>query len=82
MKIFTGEELSKYDGGNGIAYIAYRGKVYDVSGSYPWRKGIHHARHRCACDLTKALELAPHGVDLWLQKFPVVGELVGQEDFT
>lgn len=74
MRIFTEEELKKYDGRDGLAYIAYRGKVYDVSASYHWRKGIHHATHRAGCDLTEALEQAPHGIDL-LEKFPIVGRL-------
>ncbi|NWF77173.1 MAG: cytochrome B5 [Chloroflexi bacterium] len=75
MRTFTEKELKKYDGRNGIAYIAYRGKVYDVSASYHWRKGIHQAMHRAGCDLTEALEQAPHDPDL-LEKFPIVGELV------
>jgi predicted heme/steroid binding protein len=74
MRIFAEEELKKYDGKNGLAYIAYRGKVYDVSKSYHWRKGMHHATHRAGCDLTGALEQAPHDPDL-LNKFPIVGEL-------
>ena len=32
METFSLEELKKYDGTNGISYIAYRGKVYDVTG--------------------------------------------------
>jgi len=75
MRKFTEKELKKYDGRNGIAYIAYRGKVYDVSSSYHWRKGIHHSMHRAGCDLTEALKQAPHTADL-LKKFPIVGELV------
>lgn len=75
MRVFTEDKLKKYDGKNGIAYIAYRGKVYDVSASYHWRKGIHHAAHRAGCDLTGALEQAPHGPAL-LKKFPIVGKLV------
>lgn len=75
VRIFTKEELRKYDGSNGITYIAFNGKVYDVSGSYHWRKGIHHVRHHAGCDLTAALEQAPHAADM-LERFPVVGELV------
>jgi len=76
MKIFTKEELRKYDGRNGVVYIAYNGKVFDVSDSYHWRTGIHHAMHPCGCDLTEALEkAAPHSISL-LEKFPIVGELV------
>ena len=75
MRIFTEEELKKYDSSNGVAYIAYHGKVYDVSASYHWRKGIHQVTHRAGYDLTEALEQAPHGLDL-LEKFAIVGELV------
>lgn len=75
MKAFTKEELSKYDGSNGIVYIACYGKVYDVSASYQWRKGVHQVTHRAGCDLTDALEWAPHDLSL-LERFPVVGELV------
>lgn len=35
MKKFTREELAQYDGKNGNpAYVAYKGKVYDVSVSF------------------------------------------------
>jgi len=75
MKAFTREELRKYDGSNGIAYVACYGKVYDVSDSYHWRNGVHHVSHHAGADLTDALELAPHGFSL-LEKFPIIGELV------
>lgn len=75
MRVFTLQELLKYDGSNGIAYVAYRGKVYDLSTSFHWRTGIHHAKHPSGCDLTEALDKeAPHGASL-LKKFPIVGEL-------
>ena len=75
MRVFTKEELEKYDGSNGTAYIACYGNVYDVSNSYHWRKGVHHVTHRAGHDLSAALELAPHGLDL-LQRFPIVGKLL------
>jgi predicted heme/steroid binding protein len=75
MKAFTKEELRKYSGSNSVAYIACYGKVYDVSASYQWRKGVHQVTHRAGCDLTGALERAPHDLSL-LEKFPVVGELL------
>jgi predicted heme/steroid binding protein len=74
MRVFTREELKKYDGSKGTAYVAYAGKVYDVSKSYQWKKGIHQVRHYAGRDLTDALKQAPHHPDL-LFKFPVVGEL-------
>jgi len=75
MRVFTKEELRKYDGSSGIAYVAYRGKVYDVSHSFHWKKGVHQVTHYAGRDLTKALEKAPHGSDM-LDRFPVLGELL------
>jgi predicted heme/steroid binding protein len=75
MRVFTREELKKYDGSRGIVYVAYMGKVYDVSKSFQWKKGVHQVRHHAGRDLTDALKQAPHRPDS-LFKFPVVGELV------
>ncbi len=79
-KVFTKEELKKHDGSNGSAYVAFGGKVkvYDVSQSFHWRKGIHQVMHHAGCDLTEALGRAPHGSDM-LDKFPVVGELMDSD---
>lgn len=72
---FTREELTQYNGKNGApAFIAYKGKVYDVSSSPLWRNGRHQARHQAGSDLTKGLEQAPHSADL-LEKFPIVGTI-------
>ena len=78
MKVFTKEELRKYDGSNGVAYVAYDGKVYDVSHSFHWKRGVHQVMHHAGYDLTYALKQAPHGFDM-LEKFPIVGELVDKE---
>jgi predicted heme/steroid binding protein len=74
MKTFSREELKKYDGSNGISYVAYRGKVYDVSKSFQWKKGAHQVIHKAGRDLTDDLKEAPHPPSL-LFRFPVVGEL-------
>ena len=74
MKVFTREELKKYDGTKGVSYVAYNGRVYDVSQSYQWKKGVHQIRHYAGLDLTAVLKQAPHRPDL-LFKFPVVGQL-------
>ena len=75
MRKFTLEELKKYDGRDGVAYVAYMGKVYDVSNSYHWKKGIHQVMHRAGTDLTGEFKRAPHSPEL-LDRFPVIGELV------
>ena len=75
MKSFSKEELARYNGKNGApAYIAYKGKVYDVSASFIWRDGRHQVVHNAGEDLTDSLEQAPHGVEL-LERFPVIGIL-------
>ena len=75
MKMFSKEELARYNGKNGApAYIAYKGKVYDLSASFIWRNGRHQVLHNAGEDLTDSLEQAPHGVEM-LERFPVIGTL-------
>jgi len=75
LKEFSKEELARYNGEKGVpAYVAYKGKVYDVSASFLWREGKHQVLHRAGIDLTDAMERAPHSTDL-LEKFPLVGIL-------
>ena len=76
MRTFTRVELSQYTGENGgPVYFAYRGKIYDASGSWQWRGGKHQVIHAAGQDLTEALARAPHGEDL-LARLPIIGELV------
>ncbi|NLN76588.1 MAG: cytochrome B5 [Armatimonadetes bacterium] len=73
MKSFTGEELAKYDGtGDNPAYVAYNGKVYDVSAGQNWDGGSHY-EHLAGMDLTEEMQDAPHDDDV-MSEFPVVGE--------
>jgi predicted heme/steroid binding protein len=74
MRTFTREELKKYNGVENPAYVAYKGKVYDVSESLLWEMGSHMGEHIAGYDLTKAIENVPHGPER-LESFPVVGEL-------
>lgn len=75
MKSFSKEELAQYNGNNGApAYVAYKGKVYDVLGSFLWRRGRHQVLHNAGQDLTDSIEQAPHGVEM-LERFPMVGTL-------
>jgi predicted heme/steroid binding protein len=78
VHIFTREELKEYDGNDGVAYVAYRGRVYNISQSFHWKRGIHHVVHRAGCDLTEVLKEAPHGPDM-LDRFPVVGGLLDSD---
>ncbi len=80
MRYFTLEELKNYDGKDGRpAYIAYKGKVYDVTNSFLWKGGRHQALHEAGNDLTEALKEAPHGEE-FIFRFPVVGYLVERRE--
>ena len=75
MKEFDEKQLSEYTGQNGKpVYIAYKGKVYDVSQSKLWRTGFHMKRHHAGEDLTADIQAAPHGIEVF-EKFPQVGIL-------
>jgi predicted heme/steroid binding protein/uncharacterized membrane protein len=75
MREFDADELARFNGENGSpTYIAYDGKVYDVSESKLWRKGQHMNRHRSGTDLTSDIQAAPHAADV-LERFPQVGTL-------
>ncbi len=67
----TLRELQGFNGKSGPAYVAFRGRVYDVSESFLWRDGVHQVVHHAGEDLTEAIEMAPHGPEL-LERFPVV----------
>ena len=77
IKKFTLEELAKCNGQDGQpAYVAYKGKVYDISDNAMWDDGDHMGMHEAGNDLTEAMEDAPHEEDNILG-MPVVGELEG-----
>lgn len=72
-------ELSRFDGSEKRpAYIAYNGKIYDVSSSKLWVEGNHVRKHLAGNDLTEALRTAPHEEDKILG-MPLVGELITSE---
>jgi predicted heme/steroid binding protein len=73
--VYTRESLAQFDGKDGrSAYVAYAGKVYDVTGSVLWEKGDHQGEHAAGADLTAEMDDAPHFPDE-LDAFPVVGLL-------
>ena len=75
MKEFTSEELLSLNGKNGHpVHIAFEGKVYDVSKSALWSKGIHMNRHPSGKDLSGEISAAPHGPEV-LERYLQVGIL-------
>ena len=76
LRKFTLEELKQYDGNNGRpAYIAFNGKVYDVTDNYLWGDGEHFGEHKAGQDISNGLSNAPHG-DEKLGAIELIGELV------
>jgi len=70
-KIFTLEELGKYDGKNGNkAYVAIDGLVYDMTSVF--RNGSHHG-YSAGIDQTEAFN-TQHGKDI-LTRFTIVGKI-------
>jgi predicted heme/steroid binding protein len=71
----TPEQLALYNGAGGQPiYVAYQGKIYDLTSAFTWRNGYHQLFHRPGSDLTEAMAEAPHGAE-FLKRFPVVGVL-------
>jgi predicted heme/steroid binding protein/uncharacterized membrane protein len=69
----SAEELAANDGREGKpVYIAYEGRVYDVSRSKLWKTGSHMKRHPSGKDLTVDLSAAPHGPEVF-ERYPQVG---------
>jgi predicted heme/steroid binding protein/uncharacterized membrane protein len=73
----TSEELHSFDGKEGRpSFIAYKGKIYDVTTSKLWKDGSHARKHHAGIDLTDVLKTAPHAEDKVLS-MAVVGRLIG-----
>ncbi len=74
-KKFTLEELKQYDGRDGRpAYIAYNGKVYDVTDDFLWVGGDHQGQHEAGKDLTSEMMYAPHKEEVF-ERIKQVGVL-------
>ena len=75
MKEITSEELYLLmERMDSPVYISFQGKVYDVSKSPLWSKGIHMNRHPSGKDLSGEIAAAPHGPEV-LERYPQVGIL-------
>ena len=75
IKEFTRRELALRNGQEKEeVWIAYKGKIYDVTRSKLWRTGNHY-EHWAGQDLTDELADAPHNENVF-DKFDVVGILV------
>jgi predicted heme/steroid binding protein len=74
-QMFTRESLADFDGKDGRpAYVAFAGKVYDLTGSVMWEGGEHEGEHSAGADLTAEMDDAPHFPEE-LDSFPLVGSL-------
>lgn len=74
----TLEELKQYDGKEGRpAYIAYKGKIYDLSKSDFWAGGIHMGIIKAGEDVTEKIGLSPHG-EVNIFRYPAIAELEGK----
>jgi predicted heme/steroid binding protein len=72
----TQTELAQNNGQNGKpAYVAFKGKVYEVSDNAFWLYGEHMGTHQAGKDLTEEMEIAPHGEET-LKRMKQVGVLV------
>jgi predicted heme/steroid binding protein/uncharacterized membrane protein len=76
---FTPEDLAAHKGAEGRpVYIAFRSRVYDVSGSALWEGGRHMDRHEAGADLTGEFDKAPHDEEVF-ERYPQVGVMVETE---
>ena len=79
MKEFDLKALSEFDGKEERpAYVAYQGRVIDVSQSKLWKGGLHMTRHHAGEDLTTDIRAAPHSPE-FLDRYPQVGVLRKEE---
>jgi predicted heme/steroid binding protein len=71
---YSQKQLARHDGSdsNLPVLIAYKLRVYDVTTSYPWAKGLHWGDHRAGRDLTGCLKESIHGEEMLL-RVPCVG---------
>jgi predicted heme/steroid binding protein/uncharacterized membrane protein len=67
--------LTSFNGKDGRpVLIAFQGKVFDVTKSPLWAKGLHMNRHPSGKDLAGEISAAPHGTEVF-ERYPQVGVL-------
>ena len=77
MKTYTKSQLALRNGQDrDEVWVAYQGKIYDVTKSRLWKTGKHY-EHRAGQDLTAELPDAPHTEKVF-EKFEVIGDLENQ----
>ncbi len=75
LKTFTKAQLALRNGQDkDDIWVAFEGKIYDVTASRLWRNGKHY-EHWAGQDLTNELADAPHSERVF-SKFVVVGVLI------
>tara|TARA_R100000005_G_C4986713_1_gene194849 strand:+ start:1136 stop:1372 length:237 start_codon:yes stop_codon:yes gene_type:complete len=75
IKNYTGAQLALRNGQDRPEiWVAYQGRIYDVTSSRLWKKGMHY-EHWAGQDLTDELPDAPHTEKVF-EKFSVIGILV------
>jgi predicted heme/steroid binding protein/uncharacterized membrane protein len=79
LKEFSLKDLQEFHGAEGKpAYIAFEGRIMDISASEHWHYGHHMGTHQAGNDLTQEIDAAPHGPEV-LERFPQVGVLKTEE---
>ena len=74
MRTYTKAQLALRNGQDKEeTWVAYQGKIYDVTASRLWKNGKHY-EHWAGQDLTDELQDAPHTNEVF-KKFEVVGHL-------
>lgn len=74
LQIISRRKLSLHNGQEKpLVWIAYKGKVYDVTASRLWRNGKHY-EHWAGQDLTAELADAPHTSSVF-ERYECIGIL-------
>jgi len=75
VKTYTKSQLALRNGQDrDEVWVAYQGKIYDVTKSRLWKTGKHY-EHWAGQDLTAELPDAPHTEKVF-EKFEVIGLIV------